>query len=103
MFAVGSSGSGDARRVMCGSRLYVVGAAFASCIGTPRAKRDKAGNKEDAPIESGKQGDEIRRLERNLRMVRRRPGRVIARRSTVGISSEPSVGRVGADSVAAGR
>ena len=40
----------------------------------PTARRDKAGNKEDAHIESGKQKDEIRRLERTLYMTRKRPG-----------------------------
>jgi len=90
---------------MCRPTLYGVGAAFASCVGRPRAKRDKAGSKEDAHIESGKQGNKIRRLERNLRMVRRRPGQVIARRSTAGISAKPSVDRSrqkGSGSVAAG-
>ena len=59
---------------MCRSMLYEVGAAFASCVGTPTTKRDKAGNKEDAHIESGKQEDEIRRLERSLYMINKRLG-----------------------------
>ena len=63
----------------------------------PRAKRDKAGNKEVVKTESGKQEDEIRRSERNLRMVRRQPGQMIARRSTAGISAESRAGRVGAE------
>ena len=60
--------------MMCRSVLYGVGAAFASCVGRPRAKRDKAGNKEGAHIESGKQDDEISRLERDLYMMKKQPG-----------------------------
>ena len=60
--------------MMFGSILYRVGAASASCVGTPRARRDKADNKVDAHIESGKQVDEIRRLERNLCTMRKRLG-----------------------------
>ena len=59
---------------MFGFMLYGVGAASASCVGTPRTRRDKAGNKEDAHIESGKQEAEIRRLERNLYIMKRRKG-----------------------------
>ena len=68
MFAVGSSGSEDARRVMRRSSLNGVGAALASRVGMPRTKRNKVGDKEDAHIESGKQKDGMRRLERNLWM-----------------------------------